>query len=163
MDNAAPLVPPDRRYFEDYHPGAVYTFGPILVDEAEVIAFASRYDPQPMHTDPLAAAAGPTGGLIASGWHTVGLLMRLFVLDYLSHVATLPSPGVDEVRWLKPVRPGDELTLRVTVTETRRSRSKPDRGVVFSFLEGLDAKGDPVATMKAMNLMRSRPEGAPAP
>jgi acyl dehydratase len=159
MSRSPPLVPPDQRYFEDYHTGAVYSFGPIRVEESEVIAFASRYDPQPMHTDPVAAAAGPTGGLITSGWHTVGLLMRLYVLEYLSHVATLPSPGIDELRWLKPVRPGDDLMLRVTVVETRRSRSKPDRGMVFSFLEGLDAQGAPVATMKAMNLMFVRPEG----
>jgi acyl dehydratase len=163
MSSSPPLVPPDQRYFEDYHPGAVYTFGPIAVEEAEIIAFASRYDPQPMHTDPVAAAAGPTGGLIASGWHTVGLLMRLYVEDYLSHVATRPSPGIDELRWLKPVRPGDELTLRVTVLETRRSKTKPDRGMVFSFLEGLDAYGTPVATLKAMNLMMLSPEGALKP
>lgn len=109
---AAPI---DDRYFEDYVPGSVFEFGPILVDEAEVIAFAERFDPQTMHVDPDKAARGPYGGLIASGWHTLSMMMRLYVDHYLSAVASLVSPGVDEVRWHRPVRPGDRLRLRVTV------------------------------------------------
>ena len=135
-------VPPAERYFEDYHVGMIDEFGDIAVTAEEIVEFARRYDPQPMHVDSEAAARGPFGGLIASGWHTAAMVMRLFVEHYLSKVATLPSPGVDELRWVRPVRPGDTLRVRVTVLETRRSRSKPDRGLVLS--------------NKPMNLMRCR-------
>ena len=133
-------TPPGDRYFEDYETGAVFEFGPIEVEESEVIAYAKRFDPQSIHTDPEAAARGPFNGLIASGWHTIGLLMRLFVEHYL-----------------KPVRPGDQLRLRVTVSQTRLSRSKPDRGLVHSFIEGINQHGEVVATFKAMNLVGVRP------
>jgi acyl dehydratase len=149
--------PPSDRYFEDYRDGHVYEFGPIEVEEAEVIAFAKRFDPQSIHTDPQAAANGPFNGLIASGWHTIGLLMRLFVEHYLTAVASLASPGVDEVRWIKPVRPGDRLRLRVGVSEARRSRSKPDRGILHSFVEGINQRDEVVVTFKAMNLIGVRP------
>jgi acyl dehydratase len=155
MDRFATL--PEDRYFEDYVEGAVFEFGPIAVEETELIAFAKRFDPQSIHTDPEAAARGPFNGLIASGWHTIGLLMRLFVEHYLTAVASLASPGVDELRWTKPVRPGDRLKLRVTVSETRRSRSKPDRGLVHSFCEGINQHGEVVTTFKAMNLIGLRP------
>ena len=147
----------DDRYFEDYPVGAVYEFGPIEVEEAEVVAFASRFDPQAMHIDPAAAAAGPFKGLIASGWHTLSLMMRLMVDNYLSTVAGLASPGVDEVRWVRPVRPGDRLTLRTTVLEARPSRSKPDRGVVFGLMEGVNQNGEVVASYRGMNLILKRP------
>lgn len=150
-------TPPSDRYYEDYVQGAVFEFGPIAVEEPELIAFAKRFDPQSIHTDPDAAARGPFKGLIASGWHTVGLLMRLYVENYLTAVASLASPGVDEVRWTKPVRPGDQLKLRVTVAETRLSRSKPDRGLVHSWCEGFNQHGDVVATFKAMNFIGVRP------
>ena len=146
----------DDRYFEDYVPGAVYTYGPIAVDEAEVVSFARRFDPQTMHIDPEGAAKGPFKGLIASGWHTVSLLMRLYVEHYITAVASLSSPGVDELRWLLPVRPGDALSLRVTTTETRLSKSKPDRGLVHSLLEGTNQRGEIVCTMLAMNLFGRR-------
>ncbi len=147
----------DDRYFEDYPVGAVYEFGPIEVEETEVIAFASRFDPQAMHIDPAAAAAGPFKGLIASGWHTLSLMMRLMVDNYLSTVAGLASPGVDEVRWVRPVRPGDRLTLRTTVLEARPSRSKPDRGVIFGLMEGINQNGEVVASYRGMNLILKRP------
>lgn len=147
----------DDRYFEDYPVGAVYEFGPIEVEEAEVIAFASRFDPQAMHIDPAAAAAGPFKGLIASGWHTLSLMMRLMVDNYLSTVAGLASPGVDEVRWVRPVRPGDRLTLRTTILEARPSRSKPDRGVIFGLMEGVNQNGEVVASYRGMNLILKRP------
>jgi acyl dehydratase len=149
-------APIGQRYFEDYITGSVFEYGPISVDEAEIIAFAKRFDPQTMHIDPQAALHGRFKGLIASGWHTIGLLMRLFVDNYLSAVASLASPGVDEVRWLKPVRPGDELRLRVSVLETKPSRSKPDRGMVHSLVEGLNQNGEIVASFKAMNIVGSR-------
>jgi len=149
-------VPVEERYFEDYIAGSVHEFGPIVVEEAEIIDFAQRYDPQPMHIDPEAAKQSMYGGLIASGWHTASMMMRLFVTHYLAPVSSLGSPGVDELRWLKPVRPGDELLVRVTITETRRSQSKPDRGIVRSFAEVLNQKGEVVMTMKGVNFVLCR-------
>src|SRR5579875_2833055 len=100
-------VPPEQRYFEDYPEGAVFEYGSVTVDAAEIIEFARRFDPQPMHVDPEAAACGPFGGLIASGWHTAGLMMRLFVEHFLPRgAASLGAPAIDELRWPRPVRPG---------------------------------------------------------
>src|SRR5260370_15746617 len=113
-----------ERYSEDYPPGAVFTAGTVAVSEADIIDFARRYDPQAMHTDPEAAARGRFGGLIASGWHTAALMMLLFAHHFLSPASTVASPGLDELRWLHPVRPGDVLRLRVTVLAARRSRSR---------------------------------------
>ena len=146
----------EERYFEDYVPGAVHECGSIAVGEDEIISFARRFDPQPIHTDPDAARHSAFGGLIASGWHTASLMMRLFVDHYLSHVASLSSPGVDELRWLKPVRPGDELSLRVTIVEAKRSRSKPDRGIVRSYIEVRNQRHEVVMTMRGVNLLRCR-------
>ena len=146
-------------YFEDYRPGTVSTFGPIPIHEADVVEFARRYDPQPIHTDARAAAAGPFGGLIASGWHTIALVMRVLVERYLSQVAALVSPGVDELRWLKPVRPGDVLHVRVTVLEAIASRTKPDRGLVRTSVEALNQHNEVVMSFKAMNLFRRREPG----
>lgn len=150
------LTPTAERAYEDYVPGAVYEFGTVVVDEAELVAFAERYDPQAMHVDAQWAANGPFGGLIASGWHTVSLLMRLFVEGYLPGAASLTSPGVDELRWTLPVRPGDKLRLRVTTVSKRVSRSKPDRGIVVSVLEGINQNDEIVASMRAMNLIALR-------
>lgn len=143
----------EDRYFEDYVPNTISEFGPLLVSQDEIINFARKFDPQDMHIDPEAAARSPFGGLIASGWHTLSLMMRIFADNYLSAVASLPSPGVDEVRWVKPVRPGDELWLRTTTLETRRSQSKPDRGLVRTRLEALNQNGELVASMVAMNFV----------
>jgi acyl dehydratase len=126
------------------------------VEQDEVIAFARRFDPQVFHTDPESAKKSIYGGLIASGWHTAGLMMRLFADHYLSKVASLGSPGVDELRWNKPVRPGDELSIRVTVQETKRSRSKPDRGMVHSFIEVMNQNREVVMSMKAVNFLFCR-------
>jgi acyl dehydratase len=149
-------APIEDRYFEDYTPGAVYEYGSITVSEAEILDFARAFDPQPIHADPAAAAGGPFGGLIASGWHTTSVMMRLFADHYLSRVASLASPGIDEIRWPAPVRPGDTLRLRVTVAETRRSRSKPDRGLVRSRAELINQDGVTVLTLSAMNLLGAR-------
>jgi acyl dehydratase len=146
----------DDRYFEDYAAGAVYEYGYASVSEADIIAFAERFDPQPIHTDAQFAAAGPFGGLIASGWHTASLAMRMVVDHYLSRVASLASPGVDELRWPAPVRPGDSLRLRTTILETRRSRSKPDRGLVRTHVELLNQHGQIVLSLAAMNLIGLR-------
>ncbi|MGD8948852.1 MAG: MaoC family dehydratase [Desulfobacterales bacterium] len=149
-------VPVDNRYLEDYEPGSVHEFGSVKVEEADIIEFAGRFDPQILHTSPQAAKNTIYGGLIASGWHTASLMMRMFVDHYLSSAASLGSPGVDELRWIRPVRPGDTLSLRVTVSETKRSRSKPDRGVLFSFIEVINQKHDVVMSMKAVNLLLYR-------
>ena len=146
-----------ERYFEDYTPGAVSTSGALPVSQAEIIDFARRYDPQTMHTDPEAAAGGPFGGLIASGWHTAALMMRIFVEHFLSPESSVASPGIDDLRWLKPVRPGDVLSLRVTILEARRSRSRPDQGIVRSFTEVLNQRGEVVMSLKPISLIRCRP------
>jgi acyl dehydratase len=151
--------PPEDRWLEDYVAGDVHEFGSIAVEEAEVLAFGRRFDPQVFHTDPEAAARSEYGGLIASGWHTAGLMMRLYADHYLSHVATLVSPGVDELRWLLPVRPGDALSIRVTVEEARPSRSKPDRGIVRSSVAVLNQHGETVMTVTARNFILRRPAG----
>ena len=145
------------RYFEDYVEGDVHSFGTIAVEPDELIAFAKRFDPQTIHTDPEAAKDGPFGGLIASGWHTAGLMMRLYVQHYLTHVASLASPGLDELRWLKPVRPGDTLSVRVTVLKAAASKSKPDRGAVTSFIEVINQAGDIVMTFRVVNIISKRP------
>ena len=149
-------VPIDDRYFEDYIPGSVFEYGTVTVSEADIIDFGRRFDPQPFHTTPAAAARGPFGGLIASGWHTASLVMRLFVDHYLSKVASLGSPGVDELRWTRPVRPGDSLRIRVSILDARRSRSKPDRGIVWTLVEVLNQNQEVVMSLKAMNLLRCR-------
>ena len=156
MTNHPFSTPIEDRYFEDYVTGAVYIFGPIPVQESEIISFAKRFDPQSIHIDPEEAAKGPFRGLIASGWHTIGLMMRLFVGHFLSAVASRASPGVDEVRWHRPVRPDDQLRLRVSILETKPSRSKPDRGMVTSLLEALNQNEEVVCTFKAMNLIAKR-------
>jgi acyl dehydratase len=156
MINAGFDVPIDERYFEDYVPGAIYEFGSIVATEEEIIEFARRYDPQLFHVDPVAARKSEFGGLIASGWHTAALAMRLLVDHYISHVASMGSPGAGEVRWLKPVRPGDELSIRVKVLEARRSKSKPDRGVVESFVEVLNQNREVVMIRKAIGITRCR-------
>jgi len=145
-----------ERWFEDYRPGAVHELGTLTVEEDEVLEFARRFDPQPIHTDPALAARGPFGGLIASGWHTGSLMMRLYALNYLSPASSLASPGLDELRWLRPVRPGDTLSVRVTVVEARASTSKPDRGVVRSLIEVFNQHGEPVMTMRAVNMIACR-------
>jgi acyl dehydratase len=146
-----------KRYFEDYPPRTVIEGGAVVVTESDIVEFARRYDPQTMHTDPEAAAHGHFGGLIASGWHTAALMMRLFAAHFLSPASSLASPGIDELRWLKPVRPGDVLSLRVTVTEARRSRSKPDQGIVRSLVEVLNQNGEVVMSLKPISLIRCRP------
>src|SRR6202162_3588525 len=151
------MSPAPEPYFEDYTPGAVFTAGAITVTQAEIIDFARRYDPQAMHTDPAAAAQGRFGGLIASGWATAFLMMRLFATNFLSPESSVASPGIDELRWLQPVRPGDALSLRVTVIEARRSRSRPEQGIVRSLIEVLNQDGAVVMSLKPVSLIACRP------
>jgi acyl dehydratase len=156
MNKSSFKVPVENRFLEDYEPGSVHEFGAITVEQEDIVEFARRFDPQIFHTAPEAAERTIYEGLIASGWHTASLMMRLFVDHYLSGVASLGSPGVDELRWVKPVRPGDRLSLRVTVEETRRSRTKPDRGILISFIEVINQKGKVVMSMKAVNILLCR-------
>jgi acyl dehydratase len=149
-------VPAEDRYFEDYIAGSMHEYGSILVEQEEIISFAERFDPQVFHTDPEGAKNTIYEGLIASGWHSCGLMMRLFADHFLPKRASLGSPGVDELRWNKPVRPGDELSIRVTILETKRSRSKPDRGIVHSSIEVMNQDRDVVMSMKAVNLFLCR-------
>ena len=150
-------VPPDQRFFEDYIPGRVYEFGAITVTEAEIVDFAARFDPQSFHVDPVKAAESPFGGVIASGWHTIGLAMRLLVDHFLTHVASLGSPAVDEIRWPHPVRPGDRLRIRTTILDARPSRSKSDRGIVRTRVEALNQKDELVLTMVTVSFLGRRP------
>ncbi len=143
-------------YFEDFKVGDQTVLGSITVDKAEVIEFAKRYDPQPFHIDEAAAEITMFGGLIASGWHTCAMGMRILVDSSLGQSASLGSPGVDEIRWLKPVRPGDVLTYHRTVLETKPSQSKPDRGAVNSLTEAFNQHGEIVMTMKGWGLFGRR-------
>jgi acyl dehydratase len=148
---------PPVRWFEDFKPGDVFEFGDYLMAEAEVLEFAGKYDPQPFHVDAEAAKDTIFGGLIASGWHTCSAVMRMMVDEFVPANASMGSPGIDELRWIKPVRPGDRLRVRITVVESVPSRSKPDRGVVKSFSETLNQHGEVVMTSKGMVMYRRRP------
>jgi len=146
-----------QRYLEDFVPGAVYQAGSVQVTEAEIVEFATRYDPQPFHVDAEAARASIYGGLIASGWHTVAMTMRLLVDDIFNGTVSMGSPGVDEVRWLLPVRPGDTLSPRAIVLETRPSRSKPDRGVLRFRVEVENQDGALAMSMIGAGIIGRRP------
>ncbi len=144
-------------YFEDFPAGVRRELGRCSVSEEEIVRFAREFDPQPFHIDKAAAEASAFGGLIASGWHTCSLLMRLICEGFLLDSASLGSPGIDEIRWRKPVRPDDTLTLYATLLEARPSASKPDRGVLINDLELQNQNGEIVLTMRAMNILRRRP------
>jgi acyl dehydratase len=159
MTTAEFAVPIEERYFEDYLPGSVYEYGSLTVTEPEIIEFAKRFDPQAMHIDPEQAVHGRYGGIVASGWHTVGLAMRLFVDHYLSRVASLASPGVDEIRWPNPVRPGDTLRVQLSILETRPSRSKADRGIVRTLIEALNQNDQLVLSMIGISILGRRQPG----
>ena len=135
----------------------VSEFGSRQVNEAEIMAFASEFDPQPFHVDRAAAAASNFGGIIASGWHSVSLTCRMFVDNFFSGNSLMGGQGADEIRWLKPVRPGDTLSVRCSVIETRRSTSKPDRGSVKMRLQTFNQAGDEVLTFTVTALMGVRP------
>jgi acyl dehydratase len=146
----------EERYFEDYIPGSIFEYGEIRVEEADIVEFARRYDPQFIHLDRDAAARGPFGGLIASGWHTASAMMRLLVDRFLPKTTSLGSPGIDELRWIRPVRPGDVLRIRVAVLDATRSRSKPDRGIVRTLVEVLNQHDEVVMSLKPMNIFACR-------
>ena len=151
MENVASM-----KYFEDVRMGESDTLGSHTITEAEIVAFARKYDPQPFHTDPEAAKGTIFGGLIASGWHTCAIMMRLTAETIRRNQAvTTGSPGVDSCRWLKPVRPGDTLTGRSQVLDTWPSRSKPI-GFVRSRTELLNQRGEIVLSLVGLSMYRRR-------
>ncbi len=148
-------------YLEDLPPGTVIELGSVDMTEDAIVDFATRYDPQPFHVDPHAAVDSPFGGLIASGWHTCSLFMRLLVDGLLARASSLGSPGMDQIRWVEPVRPGDTLAARFTVTDARPSASKPDRGIVSSLCEMRNQHGAVVMTMRGTGIYGRRASDRP--
>jgi len=149
-------------YWEDFKVGDTAPIGERTVDKDEVIAFARAYDPQPFHIDEAAAGQSMFKGLIASGWHTVAMTMRMMCDSYLNRSASLGSPGVDNVRWLKPVRPGDTLKGRRVVLETRASQSRPEMGVVKMRWEVSNQHDELVMTMEGYGMFQRRTPGGAA-
>ena len=145
-----------ERYFEDFTVGEIVELGSVQISPTEIIAFAEQFDPQPLHVDPARAEESVFGGLIASGWHTAGLYMRLFAEGVLNRVPSFGSPGIDQLRWLRPVRPGDTLRARFTVLEARPSRSRPDRGIVRSRGEMINQHGEVAMSLEATNFIGRR-------
>ena len=145
-----------KYYFEDFKVGETIEMGRRLVDRDEVVRFATEFDPQPFHVDEAAAKDSFFGGLIASGWHTVSMVMRMMCDNYLLDSASLGSPGVDNVKWLQPVRPGDTIRAMRTVLEARTSKSKPDIGIVKSRWEVYNQNDELVMTMEGYGMFRVR-------
>jgi acyl dehydratase len=152
-----------RWYWEDFPVGQTRAFGPAPVTREEVLEFARRFDPQPFHLDEAAAEASLFGALAASGWHTAALTMRMLCDAYLLEAASLGSPGLDELKWLKPVHPGDTLSGTLTVLEARPSASRPGIGLVRARWDVVNQHREPVMTMTGWNLYRRRPDAPAAP
>lgn len=144
-------------YLEDMEIGQVTEGGYKYVDRREVIRFATLYDSRPFHIDQAAAEASIFGGLIASGWHTLGMMMRMLVDHAQGRLAGMGSPGCEDIRWLKPVRPGDILHFRSECIEVTRSRSKPDRGIARFKVTVLNQRDEPVMTVITIGMYRRRP------
>jgi acyl dehydratase len=149
-------VPLAARFFEDYEVGLVAEYGAYEVTEEEVVRFAVAFDPHVMHTDAAGSLNGPFESLIASGWHTTAMMMRIMVDNFLNEANSLGSPGVDDLRWIKPVRPGDVLSARFTVVAARASASKPDRGLTHTRIELMNQTGEIVMSQVMLNLIRKR-------
>ena len=147
-----------RLHWEDFSPGQVTECGSRVVTRGEIVAFAAEYDPQPMHLDEHAARATLMGGLVASGWHSCCILMRMLTDSLLHDASFMGAPGVDEVKWLAPVRPGDRVTARATVLETRASRSRPNVGFVKFRFELLDTSGRTVMVLIVSPMFGRRSE-----
>jgi acyl dehydratase len=145
---------------EDIAVGDKVEFGHYEVTAEEIIDYARRFDPQPIHLDDDAARAAGLGGLIASGWHSVGMYMRMLVDNVLVGGNSMPSPGADEVRWLKPVRPGDVLSIRGEALEARPSRSKPDRGIVRWRYEMINQNDETVMSLVGIGFVQRRPQSS---
>lgn len=146
-----------QRYFEDFFVGQEIDLGARLVSEEEIVAFARQFDPQPFHVDLEAAAASIYGGVIASGWHTCSLMMRMVVDGMMCSASSMGSPGVDGVRWRRPLRGGDTLRVRYLTTRVKASASKPDRGVVWSTWVASNQHGEEICTIDGMGMFGRRP------
>ena len=146
------------KYLEDFEPGQIFRTRGMSMDESEIMDFARKYDPQPIHTDREAAAEGPFEGLIASGWHTGSMVFRLWVDLGFMEKSSLGGPGIENLRWLVPVRPGDTLHTEVEIIEARPSRSKPDRGILRYITRGINQRGETVITMDSASFLKRRPE-----
>jgi acyl dehydratase len=145
-----------KLYFEDFTVGETIEIGQRTLAQDEIVAFAKQFDPQPFHVDEAAAATGPFGGLIASGWHTVSIVMRMMCDSYLLDAASLGSPGVEHVKWLKPVRPGDTIRATRTVLEARTSKSKPEVGIVKTRWDVYNQRDEQVMTMEGWGMFGVR-------
>jgi len=156
------IVKKPKYYWEDFKVGEVHQIGEKRVDKDEIIAFAKQFDPQPFHVDEAAAKASIYGGLIASGWHTVALVMRMMCDAYMLDSASLGSPGIDNLKWLKPVRPGDTIRAQRTTLEVRASASRPDMGLVKTRWEVFNQNDERVMTMEGYGMFRRRDPGSPA-
>lgn len=143
-------------YFEDFYPGQDIDLGTRAVTEEEIVAFATQFDPQPFHIDRDAAAQSIYGGVIASGWHTCSMMMRMVVDGLMAKSASMGSPGLDGVRWHAPVRAGDTLNVHYRTTKVKASNSKPDRGVVWSTWVAINQRGEAVCTVEGMGMFRKR-------
>ena len=152
-----------KLHWEDFNPGRVFEHGPRRVTRDEIVAFAAEFDPQPMHLDEVAARATLLGGLSASGWHACGILMRMCNDSFVLNSTSMGAPGVEEVRWLIPIRPDEQLTLRATVLETRASGSRPDMGFVRFAFELFNQAGRRAMTLTTSLMMRRRDGTAPNP
>jgi acyl dehydratase len=150
-------------YFEDFAPGTVTEFGPRILTRDEIVTFAAEFDPQPMHLDEAAAGASMLGGLAASGWHSCCVLMRMLSDHLLSRSSFLGAPGIEEVRWLAPVRAGETIMARATVLETRASRSRPEMGFVKFLFELVDASGTKLMTLTVSPMFGRRAADAASP
>lgn len=148
-----------RWHFEDFFEGQEIDLGERKVTEAEIVAFARAYDPQPFHIDAAAAGESLYGGLIASGWHTCSMMMRMVVDGLLAHASGMGSPGLDGVRWLQPVRGGDTLRVRYLTRRVKASNTRPDRGVVWSTWTATNQHGVEVCTVDGMSMYGRRPTG----
>jgi acyl dehydratase len=147
-----------KRYFEDFRVGEIVELGSRGISEADIIRFASEFDPQSFHVDPVRARDSAFGGLVASGWHTIALYMRLLVDGFVVTVAnSMGSPGVDKIEWLKPVRPGDTLSGRLTILEMIPSKSRPDRGTLKTLGEMINQHGETVMTTRGVGFFGRRP------
>ncbi|QOY96385.1 MaoC family dehydratase [Massilia sp. UMI-21] len=146
-------------YFEDFHPGQEIDLGERTVSEEEIIAFARQFDPQPFHVDREAAGPSIYGGVIASGWHTCSLMMRMVVDGMMCSASSMGSPGLDGVRWLLPLRAGDTIRVRYLTTAVKASNSKPDRGVVWSTWIAINQHGQDICTIEGMGMFGKRPAG----
>ncbi|MDB5549076.1 MAG: enoyl-CoA hydratase [Tardiphaga sp.] len=142
--------------FEDFPQGHFGSFGPRHVTREEIIAFAREYDPQPMHLDDAAANASMLKGLSGSGWHLCSIIMRMMFDGFIGRTESLGSPGVDEVRWLAPLRPGDDLTLDVDVAQARLSKSRPETGIVTFKCSVRNAAGQMLADMVSPIIVKRR-------